>query len=446
METRLEGIGVSPGIAIGPALVFDVDRYDIPHYAISDADAEIARLDRAIAATREDLTRVYKQTAAELGQEHADIFNAHLMLLDDVAVYDEAVQRIRAKEGNAEHVLHVLTQRYIRTLAALEDARFRERSADLLDVMDRVTRHLLDAERPTLATISAPCIIVSHDLSPSDTASLNLDYTLGIICDSGSVTSHAAILARALEVPAVMGLEHASSHVAPGSLIIMDGANGIVIIHPSHETIEEYRSAQAQQLLERRALELASQTGPSVTLDGSVVPLQANIELPLEIPSCLKVGAQGVGLYRTEYLFLNRSSLPTEEEQYHSYAQAARAFSPLPVTLRTIDIGGDKFVSHLQFSREENPQLGWRAVRFCLERPDIFKTQLRAMLRASAHGRVEIMFPMISSIDELRSVKAILQEVRDELDTAQIPYDREMKVGTMIEVPSAVVLAGWLAT
>jgi len=445
VETRLQGIGVSPGIAIGPALIFDVDRYEVPHYAISDAEAEIARLDRAIALTREDLTRLYMQTAAELGQSHADIFNTHLMLLDDVAVYEEAIQRIRAKEGNAEHVLHLLTQRYIRTLAALDDARFRERSADLLDVIDRVTRHLLEAERPDLSDLSAPCIIVAHDLSPSDTASLNLDYTLGIVSDSGSVTGHAAILARALEVPAVMGLEHISGQVAPGSLIIIDGARGFVIIHPSYETIEEYRTCQARQTIERKALERASQAGPSVTLDGVVIPLQANIELPLEIPSCLKVGAQGVGLYRTEYLFLNRSSLPSEEEQYQSYAKAARAFSPLPVTLRTIDIGGDKFVSHLQLSREENPQLGWRAVRFCLERPDIFKTQLRAMLRASAHGKIEIMFPMISSLDELRSVKAILQEVRNELDAARVPFDRDIRVGAMIEVPSAVLLAAWLA-
>lgn len=445
METRLQGIGVSPGIAIGPALIFDVDRYEVPHYAISDPEAEIVRLDRAIAATREDLTQLYLQTAAELGQEHADIFNAHLMLLDDVAVYEEAIQRIHANEGNAEYVLHLLTQRYIRTLAAVDDARFRERSADLLDVMDRVTRHLLEEERPNLSAISSPCIIVAHDLSPSDTASLNLEYALGIVSDSGSVTSHAAILARALEVPAVMGLEHVSGHVAPGSLIILDGARGVVIIHPSHDTIEEYRACQARQALERQALELAAQGGPCMTCDGTVIPLQANIELPLEIPSCLKVGAQGVGLYRTEYLFLNRTSLPSEEEQYQSYAQAARAFAPLPVTLRTIDIGGDKFVSHLQFSREENPQLGWRAVRFCLERPDIFKTQLRAMLRASAHGRVEIMFPMISSLDELRSVKAILQEVRNDLDAARVPFDRDIKVGAMIEVPSAVVLAGWLA-
>lgn len=445
METRLHGIGVSPGIAIGPALVFAVDRYEVPQYDISEPDAEIARLDKAIAATREDLTQLYRQTAEELGQSQANIFNAHLMLLDDVVFYEETTQRIRAKEGNAEYVLHKQVQTYIRTLNALEDQRFRERASDLMDVIDRVTRHLLDAKRPDLSKISTESIIVAHDLSPSDAATLNLDYTQGLVTDLGSVTCHAAILARALEVPAVMGLEHVSTHVAPGSLMIVDGASGLVIIHPSHETIEEYRSVQEHQEQQRRALEEAVQEGPAVTLDGVEVPVQANIELPLEIASCLKARAHGIGLYRTEYLFLNRTALPTEEEQYLSYMQAVQAFSPLPVTLRTMDLGGDKFVSHLQLDKEENPQLGWRAVRFCLARPDIFTTQLRAILRASAHGNVEIMFPMISSIEELRSVKAILAEVRDGLDRDGIPYDRNLRVGIMIEVPSAVMLAGWLA-
>ena len=445
METKLQGIGVSPGIAIGPALVFDVAHCEVPQYEISDADAEIERLDRAIAATREDLTRLYRQTASELGQSHADIFNAHLMLLDDVAVYEETVKRIRNREGNAEHVLHTITQRFVRSLGSVDDPRFRERTADLLDVIDRVTRHLLDAERPSLSSLSNPSVIVAHDFSPSDTATMNLEYTLALVSDSGSATSHAAILARALEVPAVMGLNHASTHVAPGSLMIVDGGTGVVVVRPSRDTLTEYRAIQERQQKEREILEQAVLSGPCVTRDGVEIPTQANIELPLEIASCLKAHAQGIGLYRTEYLFLNRSSLPSEEEQYHAYSEAANALRPLPVTLRTIDIGGDKFVSHLQFSPEENPQLGWRAVRFCLERPDIFKTQLRAMLRASVHGNVEIMFPMISGVEEMRKVKAILNEVREALDKEEIPYDHDLKVGTMIEVPSAVMLADFLA-
>jgi phosphoenolpyruvate-protein phosphotransferase (PTS system enzyme I) len=445
METRLQGIGVSPGIAIGPALVFDVDQYEVPQYEINDVEKEIRRLDNAIEATRQDLTRLYHHTAAELGQNQAGIFNAHLMMLDDPSVHEDANERIRAKEGNAEYVLHRLTQRYIRTLGTAEDPRFRERAADLLDVMDRVTRYLMNEERPDLSCIESPAVIVAHDLSPSDTATMNLDCALALAVDSGSATSHAAILARALAVPAVMGLERISGHVAPGSMMIIDGARGLVILRPTEETLQEYQTLQRRQRHARKALEAAVKSGPCFTRDKIEIPTQANIELPIEIASCLNAKAQGIGLYRTEYLFLNRNTLPSEEEQYHSYIEAASAMNPLPVTLRTIDIGGDKFVSHLQISKEDNPQLGWRAVRFCLERPDIFKTQLRALLRASVHGNVEIMFPMISGVDELRRVKAVLQEVRVSLDEENIAYDKDVRVGAMVEVPSAVALAEMLA-
>ncbi|HPO15561.1 MAG TPA: phosphoenolpyruvate--protein phosphotransferase [Candidatus Hydrogenedentes bacterium] len=445
MEQTFRGIGVSPGIAIGPALLFDTRRHDVPKFAIDDTKAELERVDRAIEATRNDLTLLYSQTAKHLGKTHASIFNAHLMLLDDVAIREEITQRIQAEHINAEYILNDLTQRYQKVLESAKDPRFHERTADLIDVTGRVLHYLMDAERPNLHELATPSIIIAHDLSPSDAASMNLENTLGLATDIGSVTSHTAILARALEVPAAVGMNNLSEAIQTGSTIVVDGSEGLVIINPSPATIKRYRAER--ELLERKrlALQRIVEAGPCHTLDGVEVPLYANIELPIEIAHSQKVNAQGIGLYRTEYLFLNRDALPTEEEQYEAYAEAARAMNPLPVTLRTIDVGGDKLVAHIHMSKEENPQLGWRAVRFCLQRPDIFKTQLRAMLRASVHGNVNIMFPMISGLEELRQVKAILWEVRDDLKRHRIPVSRDIKVGSMIEVPSAVTLTDLLA-
>jgi len=363
VEIRLRGIGVSPGIAIGPALVFDVDRCDVPRYAVEDTAAELVRLDCAIEATRKDLTLLYRKTAAELGEKHADIFNVHLMLLDDVAMREEVGARAEAEKANVEFILDDLVKRYARVMGDVEDPRFQERTADLLDVLDRVLRHLLDAERPNLKELPQPSIVVAHELSPSDTATINLDNTLALAVDSGSATSHTAILARALEIPAVMGLTQIASRVEQGGTLVIDGAQGLVIVGPTPETLERYRAERDLLEKKRIALQLAMKPGPCRTLDGVEIPTEANIELPIEIAHSLESNAQGVGLYRTEYLFLNRDSLPSEDEQYEAYADVAKALAPRPVTLRTIDIGGDKFVSHLQISKEENPQLGWRAVR-----------------------------------------------------------------------------------
>lgn len=445
MEQTLRGIGVSPGIAIGPAFLFDARRMDVPRYAIDNPEAELARVDRAFQSTREDLVRLHRHTTAQLGKVHADIFNAHIMLLDDVAIREELAERINSESLNAEHILHELVQRYARVLGEAEDPRFRERTADLLDVAGHVLHHLLDAKRPNLRELAEASIIVAHDLSPSDTASMNTEKALGLAMDAGSATSHTAILARALEIPAVVGLKLATGAIESGVTMVVDGSEGQVIVDPTPETLARYQVARELVERKRQALQRFLTGSSCRTLDGVEVPLMSNIELPVEIPHTMKSGVQGIGLYRTEYLFLNRDTLPSEEEQYQSYAEVARALNPRPVTLRTIDIGGDKFVSHLQISKEENPQLGWRAVRFCLQRPDIFKTQLRAMLRASAHGNVQIMFPMISGLEELRQVKAVLWEVRDELKRQRIPMGRNIKVGSMIEVPSAVTLTDVLA-
>ena len=445
MESTLRGIGVSPGIAIGPAILFGEERFDIPKYTVSDVDKEQDRFASALDVTREYLHQLHDTTLEKLGAGHADIFKAHLLLLDDVTLLEQVRTRIQEEALNAEHVLDELSKHYANVFGAIDDDRFQARAADLLDVLDRVQRNLLDAERTRTRDLGTPGILLAHDFSPSDTVIMDRSEVLGMALDSGSPTSHTAILARALEIPAVMGLHHAANRIEDGTTIIIDGTEGLFIAKPSPETLESYRQKQQTLIETREALRGIMSSGDCTTRDGVAIPIMANVELPFELVPELRSSAEGVGLFRTEYLFLNRNTLPTEEEQYQAYADAAETMYPLPVTLRTMDIGGDKFVSHLQISKEENPQLGWRAVRFCLERKDIFVPQLRAMLRASVKGNIQVMFPMISGLEELRQVKAVLQEVREELDAEGIPYDPKMKVGSMIEVPSAVTLTDVLS-
>lgn len=445
MEQILQGIGVSPGIAIAPAFKFSHDRYDVPKYAITDLDAELARLEGAIEDTRKDLTTIYNQTLAGLGKAHADIFRAHLMVLEDVVLRNDVAQLLKEEQHNVEYLLDTLAKRYVQVMGTIDDLRFRERTADLLDVVDRLMRHLLVSERRTLRHIGCASVIFARDLSPSDTASMDIGTSIGLVIEAGSATSHSAILARALEIPAVVGVSEAFDTISAGTTVILDGAAGLVIIDPEPQTVARYVQARERLAVRREKLLRVSETGTDRTTDGCEIELCANIELPFEIEHSLKVRARGIGLYRTEYLFINRDSLPDEDEQYEAYAHAVSALSPKTVTLRTIDIGGDKFIAHLQLLKEENPQLGWRAVRFCLARPDIFKTQLRAMFRASVHGSMRIMFPMISGIEELRQVKQVVDEVRQDLDRENIAYAPDIQIGSMIEVPSAVALADMLA-
>ncbi len=445
MEIALRGIGVSPGIGIGPALAFDVRPLDIPRTQVEDKAAELARYDAAVDSVRKDLKRLHHHTAKAIGTRNADIFKAHLMLLDDVTMREEIEGRLIKEGFNVEFLLDDLIARYTKLMKTVPDPRFRERTNDLVDVGTRVLEKLMNTERVGLEHIEVASVVVAHDLSPSDTANIDVENALGIATDVGGPTSHTAILARALQIPAVVGLKYVGTHVKPGDQLIVDGTKGYVFIRPDAATIAEYVAERDRAQRERVALLDYEEARGSKTLDGFEVPLLANIELPVEIPSSLKAHAKGVGLYRTEYLFLNRGNLPTEEEQYEAYSQVAAAMKPWPVTLRTLDLGGDKFASHMQIADEINPQLGWRAIRFCLERPDIFKAQLRAILRASVHGNIQIMFPLISGPEELRRVKAVLDEVRADLDRRSVPFKKNIKVGSMIEVPSAVVIADILA-
>ncbi len=445
MEKRLQGIGVSPGIAIGKTLPFDVRRLDVPRYEVTDIQAETRRLSAAIEAVREELTSLYRRTAEQLGEKHADIFKAHIMLLDDVVLREEVARQVQEEKLNVEYVLDEFVQRYAAVMRVADDPRFRERTADLLDVLDRILGHLLDAERPDLRRLKEPSVVVAHHLAPSDAAGMDVGNVLALALDTGSATSHTAILARAFEIPAVMGVEGLSQHCESEATIVVDGLQGVVVIDPAPETMARYRRQEAELQRQWASLALTDRARPCATVDGIEVPLMANIELPFEIEHSLTARAQGIGLYRTEYLFLNRKSPPSEEEQYDAYMEASQKAHPFPVVLRTMDIGGDKFVAYLQQDREENPQMGWRAIRFCLERPDIFKAQLRAMLRASVQGNVQVMFPMISGVEELRRVKIVLEAIREELTRENVPFDGSLKVGTMIEVPSAVATANRLA-
>lgn len=445
MEIALRGVGVSPGIAIGPALIFGIQNLDIPKYPIRDVDEELRRFDEARDAVRKKLQHIHDQTARELGSHHAEIIGVHLRILDDPTMRQEIESRLASEGLNVEYLVNDLIDRYSKILKGMDDPYFRERTSDLVDVGRRILSHLLRTELDSLEHIERPSIIVAHDLSPADTASMDTENVLGMAVDVSGPTSHTAILAKALEIPAVVGLKYVGAHVSAGDIVIVDGMHGHVFVRPSPATIQEYEAKREQETAERQALLDAEQGQVGRTMDGHDVPVLANIELPIEVNHSIKVNAQGIGLYRTEYLFLNRSTLPTEEEQFKAYAHVAAAVKPLPVTLRTLDLGGDKFADYLHKGTEINPQLGWRAIRFCLERPDIFKAQLRAMLRASIHGNVQIMFPMISGIDELRQVKALFQEVREDLDRRQVAYDREIKIGSMIEVPSAVTVADMLA-
>ncbi|MCX5771929.1 MAG: phosphoenolpyruvate--protein phosphotransferase [Candidatus Hydrogenedentes bacterium] len=445
MEIALRGIGVSPGIAIGPVLPFDVHTFEIPKYRISDSAEELQRLDTAVAGVRCDLERLHQQTADSLGKDHADIFKVHLMLLDDVTIREDIESRLSQEGFNIEYLLDDLLTTYAKTMRTVSDARFRERTNDLLDVGKRILGKLLNTELASLEKIEHPSVVVAYDLSPSETANIDVKNALGIATDIGGPTSHTAILARALEIPAVVGLRYACAHVKPGDMAIIDGTNGYVFIRPDASTLAEFTEQKGKVERKRRELLEAEEAVVCKTLDGYEFPLMANIELPVEVTHSLKVRVQGVGLYRTEYLFLNRTNLPSEQEQFQAYAQVAAVLKPRPVTLRTLDIGGDKLVSHLQLTVETNPQLGWRAIRFCLERPDIFKAQLRAMFRASVYGNVQIMFPLISGLEEMRQVKHVVDEVRADLARRGVAFDQGVKIGTMIEVPSAVVISDLLA-
>ncbi len=446
MEKVYHGIPVSPGIVWGEALVYDPGIINIPRFKIKNPREEYKRVQSAIDLTREELTLLYKKTLENFGKKQAGIFDAHLMLLDDETILVELKRRIYEDLINAESILYDLAQKYTKDIETTGNAFIEERTADIIDVIDRLIRNLLEQKRPDLENIKKPCILLSVDLPPSETARLHPQKIRAIVLERGSATSHVAILARSLKIPTVVGVANlfkSYTGIIKGSAV--DAVSGVVYINPTADTIIKLRQKKIQLSRQFHQYEKRIITHPSETKDGRKISIFANIELPNEVDDNVKHLSAGIGLYRTEYLFLNKPEPPSEEEQYKEYLYVAETVYPLPVILRTIDIGGDKLASYTNFIKEPNPQLGCRAVRFCLAHKDFFKTQLRAMLRASKIGNIKIMFPMISSVEELQEVKKILEEVKEELSTKKIPFNKSPQIGIMIEIPSAIFISDELA-
>lgn len=446
-EKILRGIPVSAGVCRGKILVLDKPRQSIEKRVLAETEipGELNRLQQALLKTREQLQEVQRQLTQSLGAGQASIFDAHLLVLEDPSVIDEVVRVIQQDKVNAEHAFHQVTDRYIGALAKVEDEYLRERATDMRDVSGRVMNNLLGLhEHLDLAHLTEPCIIIAHDLTPSKTAQLDRRNVLGFATDIGSRTSHTAIMARSLRIPAVVGLKNASEVLTNGEYALLDGYNGNIVVNPTDQTLFEYGQLVRKQVsLEEKLRDTLNQH--AVTLDNHRIFISANIEQAGDTESVRNSGAEGVGLFRTEYLYINREQPPTEEEQYQAYRQVAAALKPNPVVIRTLDLGGDKLLSSLAIPQEMNPFLGWRAIRYCLQQEDIFHAQLRAILRASAAGNVKIMYPMISGLDELNQANAFVAQAKEQLRKEGIPFDENIELGAMIETPSAAMIADALS-
>lgn len=447
-ERVLRGIPVSPGVCRGRLLVVSSPQdHDLPRVELpaSEIPSQLQRLERALLDTRHDIQQIQREVSERLGAGDASIFEAHLHVLDDPMLLPEVKRCITEEHLTAEFAFKQTAEKFVRAFAASRDEYLRERATDLRDVIGRVLNHLLGrTDHGVLRQLNEPAIIIAADLTPTQTAQLDKKMALGFATDMGSRTSHTAIMARSMRIPAVVGLQHASRDLASGQYALLDGYNGQLVINPTDQTLFEYGQLVRRHVtIEEKLRETISQ--PAVTLDGVHVTLSANVEQAGDTEAVLASGAEGVGLFRTEYLFINRDTLPTEEEQLASYRQVAAALKPSPVIIRTLDLGGDKLLSHLAHPEEMNPFLGWRAIRFCLQERGIFRAQLRAILRASSEGNVKIMYPMISGLDELLQANAFLDELKAELDCESVPYDKQLETGAMIEIPSAVVAADALA-
>lgn len=447
-EVVVQGISASQGIAYGQVFVYIQSDVEVPSYQVEEHQRidEIARFDKALLLTRQQITKVKNEVEKNIGPEEALIFDAHLMVLEDQALIGETIREFESTSRNVETCFNKVSQRYIKAFNEIDDEYLRERAGDIRDVAQRVLQNLLGQAENSLSRLADKRVVVANDISPSDSASIDRSAALGIVTDSGSKTSHAVIVARSMKVPAVVGMRDLTKRVRNGDWLLVDGYDGCVIINPTESTLFRYGKIREQKKsFEIRLMEANKK--PTITLDGVTVPLMANIEKVDEIALVKEYNAQGVGLFRTEYLYLNSSRIPSEAEQAVAYKTVAEAMAPFPVVIRSLDLGGDKPLAgnpHL-FPKENNPFMGFRAIRFCLEHLDIFKNQLRAILIASAHGNVQLMYPMISGEEELGRANAVLDECKIELRARGVAFDESLVVGTMIEIPSAAMTADLLA-
>ena len=440
MTHTISGIAASNGIAIAKAFRLENPELTVEKKTISDADVEIERFEKALQTAVSELEMIKEQTARQISEKEAAIFGAHLLVLSDPELIGPITERIRSEKVNAEFALQETTTMFVDMFEAMDNDYMKERAADIRDVTARVLSHLLGVSVQNPSTISEQVIIIAEDLTPSDTVQLNPEWIQGFVTDIGGRTSHSAILARTLEIPAVVGAKQMMSSIQNDTILIVDGSEGLVIVDPDLETLALYEQKKLDYKKQQTEWQ-KMKTLPSVTADGHQVELAANIGTPKDLNGVLDNGAEGIGLYRTEFLYMGRDTFPTEEEQVKAYSAVLKAMGQKPTVVRTLDIGGDKELSYLQLPHELNPFLGLRAIRLCLEMEDMFRTQLRALLRASVHGNLKIMFPMIATLDEFRQAKSILLEEKAKLVEQQIKVNEQIEVGIMVEIPATAVMA-----
>ena len=442
----ISGIPASPGIVFGKALVLKEEKIVLDTQKIKDSqiDAEIARFYEGRSAAVEQLNSIKDRAYASLGEEKAAIFEGHLMILEDEELEEEIIDYLRSNHVNAAVAANVVIDQQVAMLSEIDDEYLKERAGDIRDIGNRLIKNILGMHIVDLGEINEEVILVAYDLTPSETAQLNLDKVLGFVTDIGGRTSHTSIMARSLELPAIVGTNNVTELVNTGDFLILDALNNVVYVNPSQEDIQRLKALQAKLTDEKAELAKLKDL-PALTLDGHRVDVVANIGTIRDIEGAERNGAEGVGLYRTEFLFMDRDQLPTEEEQFIAYKDVVEAMNGNLVILRTMDIGGDKELPYLNLPKEMNPFLGWRAIRIALDRREILNAQLRAVLRASAYGRLAVMFPMIISVEEIRALKSVIEELKVELRNEGKDFDENIQIGVMVETPSAAVNAKFLA-
>ncbi|CAN5608063.1 phosphoenolpyruvate--protein phosphotransferase [soil metagenome] len=446
-ETRFYGVGVSPGIARGIIHVVSDDHEDVARYRITPAEiaGEIGRFEAALIQTRAQILEMQQKIAEAIGAKDAGIFDAHLLVVEDRTLIDEVLRKLEADLCNVESVFQEVATHYADTLSKIDDPYLRERALDIQDVTRRVVRNLQGKAPKAFLGLKEQHILVAHNITPSDTATMNREQVLGFATDLGSRTSHTAIMARSLNIPAIVGLHDATTKLETGQEVLLDGYNGLLILNPTPDTLWHYGELKDRKQRVTAALRELRET-KSTTRDGRHIVLSANIELPNDVGAVAENGAEGIGLYRTEFLYMNRGTLPSEDEQFETYRTVAEQVAPHPLIIRTFDLGGDKVAGGTDVFDEQNPFMGMRAIRFCLEHLDMFKAQLRAILRSSAGiENVKVMFPMISGAHELRRALGVLEECKAELRQSGVPFCEEMETGAMIEIPSAAICSEVLA-
>ena len=441
MKPTLQGIAASDGIAIAKVYTLTEPDLTVTKVTVEDSEKEVSRLDDALAASIKDVELIKETALKNLGEEEAQVFDAHLMVLSDPELIGQVKDSITSNKVNAESALKEVTDMFISIFAGMEDNPYmQERAADIRDVSKRILAHLLGVKIPSPATIKDEVIIVAADLTPSDTAQLNRQYVKAFVTDIGGRTSHSAIMARSLEIPAIVGTKEVTSIAKDGDIIIVDGLSGDVFLNPSEEVVAEYR-AKAEAFAAQQAEWEKLKDSKTYTKDGHQVELAANIGTPKDLEGVVNNGAEGVGLYRTEFLYMDSHEMPTEEDQFEAYKAVLEGMNGKPVVVRTMDIGGDKELPYLPLPHEMNPFLGYRAIRISLNEPEMFRTQLRALLRASVYGKLRIMFPMIATLNDFRGAKALLEEEKAKLIAEGVAVSDDIQVGIMIEIPAAAVLA-----